>query len=141
MNERIAQANIKGEFDFDKVRLLKEHDNVGPVRALTEMLLVIQPDVLLKYLVVLSKKELNQTLLVDDSYKIKGSYVGDNGKKLEFAIEILKIDEQTCCAQFNKKSGDAVEFYRIVNELYKEPINKLLDKVSTVKKAWLRLWL
>jgi len=102
---------------------------------MTEMMLVIQPEVLLKYLVHLSKKELNKTLLANDQYKIKGSYVGDNGKKLEFNIEVLKIDEQTCCAQFNKKSGDAVEFYRIVNDFYKEPINKLLNKVSGEKKS------
>jgi len=97
------------------------------------MILVIKPEVFLKYLVVLSKKELNATILAEDNYKIKGSYVGDNGKKIEFSIELSKIDEQTVCAQFNKKSGDAVEFYRIVNDFYKEPINKLLAKVSNVK--------
>jgi len=89
-------------------------------------------------LIFLSKKELNTAVLAEDSYKIKGAYVGDTGKKVDFTIEILKIDEQTCCAQFNKKSGDAVEFYRIVNEYYKVPINKLLEKVGNVKN-WFQL--
>jgi len=80
---------------------------------------------------------LNSTTLAEDVYKIKGSYVGDNGKKVEFTIEILKADEQTCVAQFNKKSGDAVEFYKVVNEYYKEPINKLLTNLSN-KKEWER---
>jgi len=77
---------------------LKDHDGIGPIRALTEMTLVIKPEVFLKYLVILSKRELNTTVLADDNYKIKGSYVGDNGKKLDFSIELFKIDEQTCCA-------------------------------------------
>jgi len=66
------------------------------------MQLVIKSEVLLKYLIFLSKKELNTAILADDSYKIKGAYVGDTGKKVDFTIELLKIDEQTCCAQFNK---------------------------------------
>jgi len=49
-------------------------------------------------LIFLSKKELNTAVLAEDSYKIKGAYVGDTGKKVDFTIEILKIDEQTCCA-------------------------------------------
>jgi len=53
------------------------------------MELFIKPEVLLKYLVFLSKKKLASTVLAEDSYKIKSSHSSDNGKKVEFNIEIF----------------------------------------------------
>jgi len=91
MNERIAAFNSK-EFNFDLSRALKEHDGIGPVRALTELTLVVDPQVFLKFLVMLTKENCNTMSLDESSHKIKGKYI-ENNNTIEFVIELLKIDE------------------------------------------------
>jgi len=46
----------------------------------------------------------------------------------------LKVDEQTTCIQFNRKSGDAVEYYKMIDENFKKPINTLVNKVTAETK-------
>jgi len=142
MNEKIKQVTFPPElgYDFTKTRELRDHEESGASR-LTEISLVIEHDLFYKYLVRLSYNEkpeeslIKKIVLHDETYKIKGYYAGDNGNKVEYSIELFKVDEETTVAQFTKKSGDAIEFYKLVNEIYKEPINKILAEVQNEKAS------
>jgi len=58
MNNSIAKANFDESFNFDIKRELREHVSNGPLRSLTEVQLVIKADVLFKYLIFQSQKNL-----------------------------------------------------------------------------------
>jgi len=133
MTETIAKANFKSEFNLENKRTLKEYDGSGPFKAHTEMFLVIDSDILLKYIVSLAQNTFNSMTVSADSYKIKGKYIGDVNT-FECAIELSKKDDQTMCVTFNRKSGEAVEFYKMIDEKFKQPINSILAKVNNEKK-------
>jgi serine/threonine protein kinase len=133
MNEQISKANYKESYYIDSPRVCKQHENNGTFKPHTETILVIQPDILFKYLVNLAQNVFNELTVIKDSYKIKGRYVGDV-HRFDVTIELLKVDEQTTCIQFNKKSGEVFEFYKMIDVNFKIPIGNLLNKVATETK-------
>jgi len=133
MNEQISKANFKESFCIDSPRVCKQYESNGAFKAHTETFLVIQPEILFKYLVNLAQTAFNELTVSTDGYKIKGRYLGDV-HRFDTTIEILKVDEQTTCIQFNRKSGDAVEYYKMIDENFKKPINTLVNKVTAETK-------
>jgi serine/threonine protein kinase len=132
MQGAIDQAKFKSDFSLDNKREISEWDSRGPVKVHSEMDIIINPDVLLKYLVALAQGAFNDLTVSKDSYKIKGKYIGDI-HRFDVCIEILKKDEQTCCIAFGRKSGDSVEFYRMIDEKFKQPINAIMSKLNNDK--------
>lgn len=135
MAGEISKTNFKESFFIENPRAIDQYESNGAFKAHTETFLVIQPDVLFKYLVALAQNSLTELHVSKDKYKLKGRYLGDV-HRFDIVIEIFKVDEQTSCIQFNRKSGEAVEFYKMIEEKFKKPIETLLNKVALeVKKA------
>jgi len=132
MTECIAKAQFKSEFNLENKRNVKEYDGSGPVKVHTQMFLVIGADILLKYIVSLAQTTFNTMTVAPDSYKIKGKYIGDVNT-FECSIEIQRQDDSTVVVEFNRKSGEAVEFYKMIDEKFKQPINGILAKVNNQK--------
>jgi len=133
MTESIAKASFKSEFNLEAKRALKDFEPNTPSKVHTDLFLVINPDILLKYLVSLAQTTFNTMNVAADSYKIKGKYIGDV-HQIECSIEILKKEEGVYCVEFNRKSGDSFEYLKIIDEKFRQPINSILNKVSAEKK-------
>jgi len=133
MAESLANYSFKAEFNFDGKRTIKDVEPNVPSKIHTDMFLVINPDILLKYLASIAQTTFNTMAISNESYKIKGKYIGDV-HTFECTIEILKKDENTYCVEFNRKSGNSFEFLKMIDEKFKQPINTLLNKVDNEKK-------
>jgi len=91
-------------------------------------------------LVWIAKKSFNEITVSKDSYKIKGKYFGDTAR-FETTIELSKVDDSTICIEFNRKTGEVVSYYNKIDEYFKTPINKLVEKVSaSIKQTTTTAW-
>jgi len=134
VSESIQQSPIKPEYCIDNKRAIEDYNEAEPEQLNKSMNLVIHYDKLFRYVVVLGQKVFCKMKVSPTTYKIKGSYAGDI-HKIEFTITITKIDEFMCCLQFKRNSGDYIEFHKVLDEQFKQPINKMLAKVAEMEKV------
>jgi len=134
MGDHISKINFKESLHMDSPRVCREYVSYGAFKAHTESFFLIQPDILFKYLVSLAQNVFTELTVSTDTYKLKGRYLGDI-HRFDTTIELYKVDEQTTCIQFTKKSGVAVEYYKMIDETFKKPIDALVNKVTAETKA------
>eukprot|EP00331_Platyophrya_macrostoma_P019324 CAMPEP_0176465988 /NCGR_PEP_ID=MMETSP0127-20121128/37619_1 /TAXON_ID=938130 /ORGANISM="Platyophrya macrostoma, Strain WH" /LENGTH=406 /DNA_ID=CAMNT_0017859059 /DNA_START=31 /DNA_END=1252 /DNA_ORIENTATION=- len=111
---------LKITFDPEVKRELKqfEGDVINPK---TQLMVVLQPDVLLKKLLVLSNDVFTDYSLGQDNYKIKGR-IADETENMEFTINVMGVDQDVQCVEFKKQQGDALSFYKLIEAKFITPL-------------------
>lgn len=66
-----------------------------------------------------NQMKINDILISDKKYKIKVIALGDISN-IEFDIKISKVDEETCCAEFTRRSGSSLNYFNIIQEIKKK---------------------
>jgi len=113
-------------YNFELKRDLKDYDI--KFRKENDLLTTIDSEYLLKYLLNnTSRFKFDSVELHDKNYKIKCKKVDENGNNIEFTIDFLKVDEDTICVDFQKKSGIAIDYFNLVKE-----IKNLVETIQTV---------
>jgi hypothetical protein len=112
--EDSIKKQLEDKVDFEAKRELREHETHGAYKAFTEVYSVLPADFLFKVLCAAAQTNLNEFTVSKDEYKvnicdsklnfqIKGKALKDQGS-CGLNVEITKVDENTCCVEFNKKS-------------------------------------
>jgi len=116
--EDALKKDLENKVDFDAKREIRDHDAKAGFKAFTEVYTVLSPDFIFKLLCSNARTTLNEFTPSKNQYKIKGKHINDDGTCL-FNIEITKVDDQTSCIEFQKKSGNIMSFYDIIKEMKK----------------------
>jgi serine/threonine protein kinase len=112
--------DLKITFDSEAKRTLKEYEG-EVVNPKTQLMVVMQPDVLLKKLLVLANDVYTEFTLGADNYKIKGKIL-DESETMEFTINVMGVDQEVQCVDFKKQQGDALNFYKLIEEKFIAPL-------------------
>jgi serine/threonine protein kinase len=101
--EDAIKKQLDNRVDFDVKREVRDYEDHGAFKAYTEVFTVMTPDFMFKLLCSLAQANFNEFSVSKDSYKIKGKAIKDEGSS-NLSIEITKVDENTSCIEFHKKS-------------------------------------
>jgi len=80
---------------------------------------VLTPKFIFKFLCGVCQSTFTKFTLSEDKYKIKGKLITSSGDTCELKITVSQADDETCCIDFFKTSGDILAFYDIVNDIKK----------------------
>jgi len=116
--EDAIKKQLDNKVDFDLKRELKEHVNDSSFKAYTEVFSVLPVEFLFKVLCSSAQANFNEYTVSKDTFKIKGKAIKDEGS-CSLNIEITKVDENTSCIEFQKKSGNIMVFFKIIEEIKK----------------------
>lgn len=119
LEEKVGEQIVK-EFDkkinFENSREIQDYKSEGGFRAYTEIFTVMSADFAFKLLCSLSQNKLADFTVSDDSYKIKGKGVKDEGS-CTLNIVLTKVDDSTTCIEFHKTSGNVMTFYKVLEDI------------------------
>jgi len=124
-------SELEQTYSMDNLRAASQYEKDAPYQPLTEIFVVIKIDALFRYMVRIADKILMDVLVSRDEYKIKGIYLGDS-ERFELTIEIFKVDEEMNCIRFQRNSGEAFAFYKMVGDELRKPVDWLLKELRLV---------
>jgi len=107
------------KIDFKTKRELQDYQPIAGFKCYTEVFSVMSPDFLFKLLCENSESLLSNYTVSEDSYKIKGKSAQDEGS-CAINITLSKVDDSTTCIEFQRKNGDIMTFYKVVEDFKKK---------------------
>jgi hypothetical protein len=115
-DEKIMKLFEK-KVDFSKKREMNEF--IGEVKPRTNILSIFPANFMFQHLCAAAATHLKDVEISEDSYKIRAAYTDDEGR-CGLTINILKVDDKTCCVEFQKKNGETMHFYKAIAEVKKD---------------------
>lgn len=116
--------DLKNQYDLNAKRKITLYQDDTFRTSTTQYFTVLEADTLLKQLAVICHTVFNEFQISQDYYKIKGRVLAEEGA-IEIGVNISKVDEETNCVEFIRKKGPIMAYYRIIEENFKKPMDKL----------------
>jgi len=114
--ESSLQKELEGKVDLEAKRELQNYQSEAGFKAYTEVFTVIDTDFLFKLLCSIAFNSLSNVEVSNTTYKIKGKSVKDDGS-CDFVILLRKVNETITCIEFQKRSGNILTFYKVIEEI------------------------
>lgn len=129
------REQIGTKVDFSSKRTMELYQGTIGMKATSEVFSVLSPDMILSFLVLGSQTCLNEFTVSENSYKIKGKVIKEEGT-CNLNILITKVDDSTCCIEFHRKGGNVWAFYKVVEEIKdKLPVCEIVEEKETKSEA------
>jgi serine/threonine protein kinase len=119
--------------NFESDRKLKTHVDQG-FKALTQLQSAMPLDYMFKVVCVAANKALPNITVAGDKYKIE-SHVNKDEGSCTMDIQITKVDDLTHCVEFNKKNGNTMLFYSLVDKIKKSITQEEAEADADAKKS------
>jgi serine/threonine protein kinase len=107
---------LETKVNFEAKREMVDYQPQGGFKAKTEIFTVMPSEFIFKVLCAASKAAKVEFTVSEDSYKIKGTAVRDDGN-CNLNIILSKVDDSTTCIEFHKRSGNIMTFYKVIDEI------------------------
>lgn len=92
----------------------------------TEIFSTYSPEELLGTIVDFAEKTGYKYQVADSKFKVKLEILEEGGEKVEIQARISRVDKEKYCVEFNRISGDSLDFYQkfgLIKEFFGELIN------------------
>lgn len=110
------REQISTKVNFNIKRTMEAYQGTIGLKATSEVFSVLSPDMLLSFVVLGCQTCLNEFSVSENSYKIKGRAIKEEGT-CNLNILITRVDDITCCIEFHRKGGNVWAFYKVVEEI------------------------
>jgi serine/threonine protein kinase len=117
--ETTLSKELEAKVNFESKRELQEYQPEAGFKAYTEVFTVMSPDFIFKLLCSACQGNLSDFSVSDDIYKIKGKANKDEGS-CTLNIALSKVDDTTTCIEFQKRTGNIMTFYKVIDEIKKK---------------------
>jgi len=117
--EQNITKELEDKFNLNAKRVLQEYQEKAGFKINTEVFSVIDPDLLFKLLCVICAKVNTDITVSEETYKIKARAIQDEGI-CNFNVVLTKVDDNMTCVEFQKTSGNIMNFYKVIDEIKKK---------------------
>jgi serine/threonine protein kinase len=117
--ENSLSKELEAKVNFETKREMQEYQSQAGFKAYTEIFTVMSPDFIFKLLCSSCQGCLTDFSVSEDTYKIKGKAARDEGN-CNLNIVLTKVDDNTTCIEFHKRSGNLMTFYKVIDEIKKK---------------------
>jgi len=107
---------LESKVRFDLKREIQDYQSEGGFKAYTEVFTVMTPEFIFKLLCSICQAGLADFSVSEDTFKIKGKAAKDEGS-CNLNIILTKVDDNTTCIEFHKRSGNLMTFYKVIDEI------------------------